>query len=73
MLTYTPAQVLELLVSKQAGRSQRAFADEIGVTQQYLCDVLKGRKPPCGTAILKYLDLEQTVIPKQRNRGVRAA
>lgn len=72
MLTYTPAQVVALLASKQAGRSQRAFAEEIGVSQQYLCDLLRGRRMP-GAAILKYLDLEPTIVPKQRNRGVRAA
>lgn len=71
MLTYTSAQVVALLASKQAGRTQRAFAEEIGVTQQYLCDLLNGRRNP-GAAILKYLNLEQTFIPK-RNRGVRAA
>lgn len=71
MLTYTPEQVISLLASKQGGRSQREFAKEIGVSQQFLCDLLKGRRTP-GPAVLKYLDLEPTFIPK-RNRGVRAA
>lgn len=71
MLTYTPKQVVELLASKRGDRNQRAFAEEVGVSQQYLCNVLNGQRLP-GPAILNYLDLEPTFIPK-RNRGVKAA
>ena len=55
---YSAEEVLGLLRDKQGNRTQTEFAVEIGVTNQYLSDVLNGRRGPTGPAILRYLGLE---------------
>lgn len=40
--------------------SQRAAAQQLGVSAQYLCDVLKGRRAP-GSKILEPLGLKRVV------------
>lgn len=43
-----------------AQSSQRNVADEMQISEQYLCDVLKGRRNP-GPRILQALGLERKV------------
>ena len=40
--------------------SQKALASELGVSQAYLCDVMKGRKEP-GPLLLAGLGLQRVV------------
>ena len=43
--------------------SQRAVAAKLGVSPQYLCDVLKGRREPAGK-LLKALNVRRVVKPR---------
>jgi len=63
MKAVKPDQIVDLLRKKQGGRTARALAQEIGVTEQYLSDVFKGRREP-GPSILAGLGLEKQVIYK---------
>lgn len=65
MKGYTTGDVLNMLKARQAGRTQREFAAEIGITQQYLCDVLQGNRKP-GRKMLDYLGLEAGFIKPKR-------
>jgi transcriptional regulator with XRE-family HTH domain len=49
------------------GRTQRSLADEVGVSSQYLNDILSGRREP-GPAILAGLGLER-VVSYRRSKG----
>lgn len=40
--------------------SQQAFAEKAGISQQYLSDLIKGRRTP-GDAVLKALGLRKTI------------
>lgn len=56
--TYTDEDVIEMLryrVDREG--TQTALSIQIGITPQYLSDVLKGRRRP-GPAILNFLGLE---------------
>jgi transcriptional regulator with XRE-family HTH domain len=57
-------------IIKERG-TQKAAAEFLGVSQQYLTDLLKGRRDP-GEKILSKLGLEASVIytPKQESREV---
>ena len=44
----------------QAHGSQRAAARHLGISPQYVCDLLKGRREP-GPAVLKKLGLRRDV------------
>jgi hypothetical protein len=61
---YTAEEALEMLKRRQGTKTQREFAAEIGVTQQYLGDVLLGNRG-IGTKLLTYLGLEVGYIKKQ--------
>lgn len=65
MKAYKQNDVIELLRRKAAGKTQRAFAEEVGISQQYLCDLLQGRRTP-GPAVLEYLGLEPAFIPSEQ-------
>jgi transcriptional regulator with XRE-family HTH domain len=54
----TEDQVVQLLKEETVGRTQVDLAKEIGISPQYLHDVLNGRRSP-GEAILKYLQIEK--------------
>lgn len=41
--------------------SQKAFAEKAGISQQYLCDVLKGRRE-IGDKILKWFKMERVIF-----------
>ena len=62
---FTADEVLVLLRKRLEDTTQRGLAAKIGVTQQYLCDVLKERRPP-GPAILSFLGLEVAFVKKER-------
>lgn len=43
----TTTELLEVLALRvKAAGSQRRFAEEVGVSQAYLCDVIRGRREP---------------------------
>ena len=54
--------VIDLIfaAAKNAG-SQKALAQEWGISEQYLSDILKGRREP-GNKVLKQLGLRKMVI-----------
>lgn len=49
----------EMLVRRLGTRTQKELAEEIGVSQAYLCDVLKGNRSGYGKKILIYLGLRK--------------
>ena len=51
--------LLRVLVSQED--SQASLATEIGISPQYLNDILKGRRDP-GETVLRYLGLRKRVI-----------
>jgi transcriptional regulator with XRE-family HTH domain len=51
--------LLRVLVSQED--SQASLAAEIGISPQYLNDILKGRRDP-GETVLRYLGLQKRVI-----------
>ncbi len=52
--------VIQLLHNRCRASSQSAVADELGVSKQYLCDVLKGRRD-LGQKMLDGLGLQRIV------------
>ena len=58
---YTTDQVIEYMRKRQGQRTQREFAEELGVSQQYLCDVYLRRREP-GDSILKNLGIVRRTI-----------
>lgn len=58
---YTAEQVIELMRKRQGDRTQREFARELGITQQYLCDLYLRRRNP-GEAVLRNLGLSSRVV-----------
>lgn len=63
---------IEMLKSLQGAQSRRKFAQEIGISAAYLCDVLNRRQPP-GPAVLAYLGLERTVAVTYKRQRKRPA
>lgn len=61
---YTVEQVLEMLRKRQAGRTQREFAAELGITAQYLCDLYLRRRDP-GEKVLENLGIIRRTIYEQ--------
>ena len=58
----TESEVIQMLRDRQgAGRTQADFAQEIGISQAYLCDLYAGRRAP-GPAILQFLGLEKAYV-----------
>lgn len=53
--------VIELLRKRQAGRTQKEVAEELGVTPQFLHDVLNGRRNP-SDRILEYVGLKWEIV-----------
>lgn len=49
--------MLGFLGKRVEGTSQKEIAEKIGVSQQHLCDVLKGRRAPAGK-VLDFLGYE---------------
>ncbi len=59
MKTWDPRKTLEQVV-KEAG-TQRAAADKLDISQQYLCDLLSGRRP-FSEKMLAKLGLESVIV-----------
>lgn len=58
----TPAALLERIRIVVAGAgNQKAAAKRLGVSEQYLCDVLKGRREP-GKKLLNALGYRRVVV-----------
>jgi transcriptional regulator with XRE-family HTH domain len=53
---YTHAEVLQLLEKRQGERTQKELAEELGVSQQYLCDLYQGKRY-VGVKILEALGM----------------
>lgn len=53
--TYTPEELLDLLKSRKGAMSNRAYAEEIGLSEQMLSDVFLGKRGVSNQAILSYL------------------
>ena len=62
---YTKEDVIKKLKTLQGASTQREFAAKMGITQQYLNDVLLGNRAP-GKKILEYLGLEVGYIKSER-------
>lgn len=58
---FTIDQVLDLMKRRQGERTQREFAEELGVSQQYLCDVYLRKREP-GESILKGLGMTRRTV-----------
>jgi Helix-turn-helix len=48
--------------------SQKAFAKRVGISEQYLSDILKGRREP-GVKLLDYFGLERVVGYRRTDGG----
>ncbi len=62
MKVLTEQEVIKLLSEGRGELTKKRYAEEIGVSAQYLGDVLHGRRSP-GPAILEYLHLEKMYCP----------
>lgn len=60
---FSAEEVIERLQKMQGDKSLRAFADEIGITPAYLCDLYKGRRNP-GDKVLSHLGLAKRPMPE---------
>lgn len=58
--TLTADDVLEMMRKQMGDRTQTAYANELGITPQYLCDILQRRRDP-GPKVLSRLGLTQSV------------
>jgi len=59
------------LAVKAAGSNQSALAKEIGISAQYLSDVLRGNRNP-GKKILDFLGIEKVVIYRRKHPRLSA-
>lgn len=57
-------------IAIQVEGSQKAFAERVGISEQYLTDILRGRRPIGGaTCVLDFLGLERVVTFKRKDGG----
>lgn len=59
------ADPVKHLQAKLQDTSQKDLAKAIGISPQYLCDILKRRRDP-GADVLKWLGLEKAVTYRRR-------
>jgi len=59
---------IEMLRQRCAGKAQSAVADEMGISPQYLSDVISRRRKP-GQKVLKALGLERQVTYRRKRQG----
>lgn len=65
----TEQEVIERLrAAAQIAGSQKAYAEQIGVSQTYLSDVLTGNRAP-GEKILTALNLEAVIVYREKPVG----
>lgn len=70
--TFTLPEVCTLLQKSADAHGQaKLYAKHIGVSPQYLNDVLRGRREP-GKKILRALGLEKVVLYRATDRGQKA-
>ena len=65
----TLEEFLEFLKKQQGDRTDKQFADSLGVSPQYLCDVYNNRRVPgkgIASAVNATRSLVYTVIPTER-------
>ena len=62
---FSTVEVLAMMKQRQGTRDQNTFAQEIGISFQLLSDIYRGTRNP-GEQVLKYLDLEKTVMYRKR-------
>lgn len=63
------SRVLNMIqIAVQVEGSQKAFAEKVGVSQQYLVDVLKGRRS-VGAKLLEWFGLERVVTYRRLDGG----
>ena len=62
----TRTDIISLLRTRQGPRTQRQFADELGVSESYLSSILVGRNEP-GPAVLKALGLKRVISYEEDN------
>ncbi len=63
---------IEILRQRLTGKTQKQFADEFGISQAYISDVLCGRREP-GEKILDALDLERVTAYQFKKKSRRSA
>ena len=56
-------QLIDLMRKRQGKRTAREFAEELGISSQYISDIYSGKRAP-GRAVLDKLQLERNVIYK---------
>ena len=71
MHAYTQDSLIELLLKKQLQElgSQKALAKKLGISPQYLNDILNCRREP-GKKILSQLGLKKTTLYVKENANV---
>lgn len=57
----TDKQIVSLLRKAKGSRTQTQVARDIGVSFQFLSDVLRGQRRPSGK-ILEYLELKRDIV-----------
>ena len=63
----TSDDVLDLLVARRASRTLEEFAEEVGVSYQFLGHILRKARPP-GKEVLKYLGLKRVILYQRNGR-----
>jgi transcriptional regulator with XRE-family HTH domain len=61
---YTLAEVVELLKRAKGEKTQRAFATEVGISNQFLWQILNGQRTP-SDVVLRYLGLESGYVRRK--------
>ncbi len=60
--------LLKSCIADRFNGIQKDFAEEVGISQQYLTDILKGRKDLVHVDLLHYLGLERVVVYKKSDQ-----
>ena len=53
--TYTPEELLEMLKSRKGAMSNRDYAEEIQISEQFLSDIMLGKRGIGSEKVLAYL------------------
>ena len=69
MMAYTewiplPDVIEELRLLADSMSTHKALAEKIGISDQFLCDILKGKRLP-GKKVLKFLKLESVLMYRE--------
>lgn len=63
MKSLTQEQVVQMMRKRQGTRTAKEFAEELGISPQYLSDIYGGKREP-GPSVLDALKLERGLIYK---------